>query len=55
MIAKSKEDQKQICPLVFLAEQTLHVLNKVRYLGQIIRNDLGDDDDVQHKCYKLHA
>ena len=32
-------------------------VNKVRYLGHIIRNDLchDDDDDVQRQCCKLYA
>lgn len=47
MIAKATEDQKQNFSSFFMADQVLNVVSKVRYLGQIIRNDLCDDDDAQ--------
>jgi len=31
------------------------VVQKVRHLGHIFRNDLSDDDDVQQQCCKLYA
>ena len=55
MIAKTKEDQGQGFPSFFMANQALNVVNKGRYLGHIIRNDLCDNDDVQHQCCKLYA
>lgn len=45
MVASAKVDWGQI-----FSEVT-----KVRYLGHIIRDDLRDDDDVQHPCGKLYA
>lgn len=33
MIVKTKEDQKQIFPSFFMADQVLNVVNKPKYLG----------------------
>ena len=54
MIAKTKEDQGQVFPYFFMANQALNVVNKVRYLGHIFRNDLCDDDVQCQRC-KLYA
>lgn len=56
MIFKTKEYQKLNFTLFLLSDQVLNVVNKVRYLGHIIRDDLCDDyDDVQRQCCKLYA
>ena len=39
MVAKIKEDEKQNFPSFFMADQALNVVNKVRYLVHVIRND----------------
>ena len=38
-----------------MADQTVNVMNKARYLGHVISNDLCDDEDVQRQCCKLYA
>lgn len=38
---------------LFMADQALNVVNKVRYFGHIIRIDLSGDDYVQHQCCSL--
>ncbi len=55
MIVKTKEDRKQKFPSFYLGDQLLNVVNKIKYLGHIIRDDLNDDDDVQRQCYKLYG
>ncbi len=55
MIVKTKEDRKQKFPSFYLGDQLLNVVNKIKYLGHIIRHDLNDDDDVQRQCYKLYG
>ncbi len=30
------------------------MVNKIKYLGHIIRDDLNDDDDMQRQCCKLY-
>ncbi len=55
MIVKTKEDRKQKFPSFYLVDQVLNVVNKIKYLGHIIRDDLNDDDDVQRQCYKLYG
>jgi len=55
MIAKTREDQKLHFPSFFLGDQELNVVQKYRYLGHIIRNDLSDDDEVQRQCCQLYA
>lgn len=52
MIAKSEEDLNQTCPLFYLGDQVLNVVNKIKYLGHNIRNYL-NDNDVQRQCCKL--
>ena len=47
MTVKTKEDQRHNSPLFFMADQVLNVVNKVRYLGHVMRNDLCDSGDVQ--------
>ncbi len=55
MIVKTKEDLKQNFPSFYLGDQVLNVVNKIKYLGQIIKDDLNDDDDVQRQCCKLYG
>ena len=55
MIMKTKEDRDATFPSFLLAEKVLNVVDKVRYLGHIIRDDLSDDDDVQRQYCKLYA
>ncbi len=56
MILKTKEDRKQKFPSFYLGDQILNVVNKIKYLGHIIRDDLNDDDDdVQRQYYKLYG
>ncbi len=55
MIVKTKEDRKQKFPSFYLGNQVLNVVNKIKYLGHIIRDYLNDDDDVQHQCCKLYG
>ena len=55
MIARTKEDQKLKFPKFYLSEQVLETVNKIKYLGHIIRDDLSDDDDILRQCYKLYA
>ncbi len=55
MIVRTKEDRKQKFPFFYLGDQVLNVVNKIKYLGHIIRDDLNDDDDVQHQCCKLYG
>lgn len=43
LILKTKEDKKSNFPFFVLADQVLGVVNKFRYLGHIIRDDLCDD------------
>lgn len=38
-----------------MADQAQNWVNKVRFLGHIIRNALSDDDDVQHQSCKLYT
>ncbi len=54
MIVKTKEDRKQHFPSFYLGDQVLNVVNKIKYLGHIIRDYLNDDDDVQRQCCKLY-
>ena len=55
MIARTKEDSKLTFPSFSLSGQTLEVVNKFKYLGHVIRDDLCDDDDVQRQCGKLYG
>ena len=55
MIMKTKEDRDATFPSFLLAEKVLNVVDKVRYLGHIIRDDLSDDDDVKRQYCKLYA
>ena len=55
MIMKTKEDRDATFPSFLLADKVLNVVDKVRYLGHIIRDDLSDDDDVQRQYCKLYA
>ena len=55
MIARTKEDQKLKFPSFYLSEQELDIVTKIKYLRHIIRNDLSDDDHIQHQCYKWYA
>ena len=50
MIVKTTEDQKRTFPTFFLADRELSVVDEVKYLGHIIRDDLSDDDDIQRQC-----
>ena len=52
MTARTEEDQKLTFPSLYLSEQELVIVTKVKYL-YIIRNDLSDD--IQCQCYKLYA
>ena len=54
MIAKTKEDQKKKIPSFFMADQALNVVNKVRYVGQINRNNLSEHH-CQRQCCKLYV
>ena len=38
-----------------MAGEVLEVVKKFKYLRHIIRDDLCDDDDVQHQCCKLYG
>ena len=49
MRARTKEDQKLKFPSFHLSGQDLDIVTKVKYLEHIIRNDLNDDDDIQHQ------
>lgn len=53
MFVKIKEDCKQNVPSFYLGDQLLNVVNKIKYLGHIIRDDL-NDGDVQRQCCKLY-
>ena len=55
MISRTKDDRKLTFPSFFLAGDVLNVVNKYRYLGHIIRDDLCDDDDVQRQCRMLYG
>ena len=55
MIMKTKEDRKATFPSFLLSDKVLNVVDKVRYLGHIIRDDLSDDDDIQRQYCKLYA
>jgi len=58
MIVKAKEKHKLNFPSFYLDDQVLNVVNKVKYLGHIIKNYLNDDDDdddVQRQCCKLYG
>ena len=55
MIMKTKEDRKATFPSFYLANKVLSVVDRVRYLGHIIRDDLCDDDDIQRQYCKLYA
>ena len=39
----------------YTGDQVLNVVNKVKYLGHIIRDDLNDDDDAQRQCCKSYG
>ena len=52
---RTKEDLTLKFPPLDLSEQVREIVNKVKYLGHIIRDDLSDDDDIQRQCYKLYA
>ncbi|TNN88179.1 hypothetical protein EYF80_001395 [Liparis tanakae] len=45
----------QVEPIVEPYPTELNVVQKYRYLGNIVRNNLSDDDDVQQQCCKLYA
>ena len=55
MIMKTKDDRKATFPSFHLANKVLSVVDRVRYLGHIIRDDLSDDDDIQRQYCKLYA
>ncbi len=55
MLVRAKEDRKAVFPSFYLAGQELSVVNKVKYLGHIIRSDLCDDDYIQRQYCKLYA
>ena len=55
MIARTKEDKNQKFPSFTLSNGTLDVVNKVRYLGHIISDDLCDDDDLKRQYCKLYG
>ncbi len=55
MIARTKDDQKRTFPSFFMADRELNVVDKLKYLGHIIRDDLCDDDDIQRQYCKLYA
>lgn len=52
MLIVKTEDEKSNFPSFVLAEQVLGGVNKFKYLGHIIREDLCDDGDIQHHCRK---
>ena len=54
LIVKTKEDKKSNFPSFVLADHVLIVVNKFRYLGHIIREDLSDDY-IRRQCCKLYA
>lgn len=55
MMVKTKEDRTKTFPTFVLSDNVLTVVNKVKYLGHIIRDDLCDDDDIQRQYCKLYA
>lgn len=55
LIVKTKGDKKSNFPSFVVDEQVLGVFNKFKYLGQIIRDDLCDSDDIQRQCCELDA
>lgn len=46
MVVRPKEQRKTLFPAFYLAGGELSVVDKVKYLGHIIRSDLVDDDDI---------
>lgn len=54
IIVKTREDKQNLTSF-YLGDQVLKVVNKIKYLGQIIRDYLNDDDDMQRQCCKLYG
>lgn len=55
MIVKMKDDQKRTFRSFFLADRELNVVNRVKYLGHFIKDNLCDDNDIQRQYCKLYA
>ncbi|XDV38077.1 hypothetical protein PO909_007559 [Leuciscus waleckii] len=55
MIVRTREQRKAVFPMFHLSGGDLAVVEKVKYLGHIIRSDLSDNDDIQRQYCKLYA
>lgn len=55
ILAKIKGGSEAKFSLILYGRPSTKWVNKVRYLGHIIRNDSCDDDNVQSQCSKLYA
>lgn len=55
MVVRTKEHLKSVFPVFYLSGEELAVVEKVKYLGHMIRSDLCDDEDIQRQYCKLYA
>ncbi len=55
MICKNKEDKDLEFPDFYLSEHVISVVDKTKYLGHFITNQMTDDDDVYRQRRVLYA
>ncbi|XP_042079355.1 uncharacterized protein LOC121814967 [Haplochromis burtoni] len=55
LICRTKQDKQLNFPLFKLAQKTLEVHKKVKYLGHFITEQMNDDDDIYRQRCKLYV
>uniref|UniRef100_A0AAZ1XJK6 Reverse transcriptase domain-containing protein n=1 Tax=Oreochromis aureus TaxID=47969 RepID=A0AAZ1XJK6_OREAU len=55
LICRTKQDKQLNFPLFKLAQKTLEIHKKVKYLGHFITEQMNDDDDIYRQRCKLYV
>jgi len=55
MIMRTGEQCNAVFPVFHLSGRDVAVVEKVKYLGHIVRSDLSDNDVIQRQYCKLYA